>query len=245
MVLILAFVSQFIQEQLYYLVLAAWIVLVMTRSRLSFRALVGQIPPGYNWWPIVLMGIAGVAYAVGAITVVMLPLAQLNSELVAELLSMSLPGSPLSLFIELVILAPLMEETIFRGLLFSRLTEKWGMTKAMIVSSLAFGLLHMDPIGSFVFGIVTCVLYVRTRTLLVPMALHALHNLIVWAFMFSGLDGEIAFTSPEVRGQWAYEGLLAMMLASPIVFVLLARWWPSRDAPIPYLPNKGDSTIAS
>ena len=104
----------------------------------------------------------------------------------------------------------------------------------MIVSSLAFGLLHLDLIGALVFGVTACVLYVRTRTLLVPMTLHALNNLIAWAFMFAGEGGEMDTASPEFLAQYAYQGLIAMMLGAPIVFTLLGRWWPSRGTPIPY-----------
>jgi MFS family permease len=137
-----------------------------------------------------------------------------------------------------VVLAPIIEETIFRGLLFSRLTKKWGMTRAMIVSSVLFGLLHPDPVGKFVFGFVACVLYVHTQTLILPIVLHALHNGIVFAFTFVESDGGLAYSSPDYWGQFAYEGLVAMLVASPVVFMLLGRWWPSRGTQLPYETNR-------
>ena len=178
----------------------------------------------------------------------MYPLAKLDSEFVNDIMNASpLSASATSSFMLLVILAPLIEEMVFRGLLFSRLTKKWNMAGAMVVSSLAFGLLHMDPIGAFVFGIVACVLYTRTRTLLVPMVLHALNNLIVWALMFTegtGLNSEIDFASPETLAQFTFAGLIAMIVGAPIVFFLLGRWWPSRATPIPYEANKNRLTTA-
>ena len=42
-----------------------------------------------------------------------------------------------------VVLAPLAEEVYFRGLLMGWLARHWGMRPAILVSSLAFGLLHL------------------------------------------------------------------------------------------------------
>ena len=241
LVIILAVVAGSINLYLVDVVLLGYIGFVIIRNNLSIGALVGQVPVGYNWWSTVLLGIGILLFSIGAIAVVMYPLAKLNSELVNEILADSpLSESLTSAFILMVILAPLIEEMVFRGLLFSRLTKKWNMTGAMVVSSLAFGLLHMDPIGAFVFGIVACVLYTRTRTLLAPMVLHALNNLIVWALMFTegtGPNSEIDFASPEALAQFTFEGLIAMIVGAPIVFFLLGRWWPSRGTPIPYEAN--------
>jgi len=250
LVIILAFVASFISysEYLLSVVLIAYIVFVIVSNKLSVGTLIGKIPSNYNWWPLILMALGCIAYSLGAIVVIMYPLAKLNSELVNEIFAdSSLSESLASAFILLVILAPLIEEMVFRGLLFSRLTKKWNMTGAMVVSSLAFGLLHMDPIGAFVFGIVACVLYTRTRTLLVPMGLHALNNLIVWALTSTEgtkLETEIDFASPEILAQFTFEGLIAMMFGAPIVFILLGRWWPSRGTPLPYEVNTGGNTTA-
>ena len=240
LVLILASVASFVNPYLLSVVLFAYIAFVVIHNKLSVRALIGQIPSGYNWWPIVLLAIGGLLYSLGAIAVIIYPIFQLDSEFVNEVLAEELfPESPLNLFIATVILAPLLEETIFRGLLFSRLTKKWGMAWGIIVSSLAFGFLHMDPIGAFVFGVITCVLYVRTKTLLIPMALHALHNLIVWVITVADESGEMgASIDSEFITQLAYVGLIGMILGAPIVFTLLGRWWPSRGTPIPYEANK-------
>ena len=82
-------------------------------------------------------------------------------------------------------------------------------------------------------------LYVRTKTLLIPMALHALHNLIVWVITVADESGEMgASIDSEFITQLAYVGLIGMILGAPIVFTLLGRWWPSRGTPIPYEANK-------
>ena len=45
------------------------------------------------------------------------------------------------------------------------------------------------------------------------------------------------FGSAEFLAQYAFEGLIAMMLGAPIIFFFLGRWWPSQGTPIPYEAN--------
>ena len=99
-----------------------------------------------------------------------------------------------------------------------------------------FAAFHMNPIGAFVFGVVACVLYVRTQTLLVPMVMHALHNLIVVILTMVDPGPDINITA--VMDQFAYQALIAVVLSSPFVFVLLGRWWPSRGSQLPYYANQ-------
>ena len=224
-------------QYLFYVVLVAWGAWAFGRGKISIGALVGRVPARYNWWPILLMAIAGIVYAVGASTVVWYPVARYFPEVYDELYTTTTGESLLHFFILAVIVAPLVEETIFRGILFSRLTAKWGMVRAMVTSSLAFGLLHFDPIGAFVFGIVACVLYVRTRSLIVPMVLHALNNFFVWLVVALDADQGTAVPVPTTD-DLAFQGLVAMMIASPVVFGLLGRWWPTRGTPLPYDANQ-------
>lgn len=215
------------------LILGGWVALIIWRSKISIPRLLGRIPNGFNWWPILLLAVASVVFSVGAFPIVWYPVASAEPDFVSDMLSAPVAGSQLNFFILIVVIAPLVEESLFRGLLFSRLTAKWGMTRAMIVSSVAFGLLHLNPIGASVFGVVACVLYVRTQTLLVPMALHSLNNFLVWLASFGETDKGVPYDSSD----FLYPGLVAMLLAAPIIFILLGKWWPARGTLLPYLRN--------
>ena len=224
-------------QYLFPVMLVAWGAWAIGRGKISIGALVGRVPAGYNWWPILIMAIAGIVYAVGASTVVWYPIASYFPEIYEELYTATTGESLLHFFILAVIVAPLVEEMIFRGILFSRLTAKWGMVRAMVTSSLAFGLLHLDPIGAFVFGVVACVLCVRTQSLIVPMVLHALNNFFVWLLVALEADQGTAMPVPTTD-DLAFQGLIAMMIASPVVFGLLGRWWPAGGTPLPYEANQ-------
>lgn len=67
-------------------------------------------------------------------------------------------------------LVPVVEELLFRGLLFHRWARKWGVPRGLLVSSFAFGLMHKDMLGTFVFGLVMALLYMRTSSLMIPLS---------------------------------------------------------------------------
>lgn len=77
------------------------------------------------------------------------------------------------------LLAPFTEEIMFRGLLFGWLRNKFGSTKAVIISSLLFAAWHFDLNGFvqyFALGLVLASVYNRTRNLWISILIHALWN---------------------------------------------------------------------
>ena len=135
--------------------------------------------------------------------------------------------------------APVVEELFFRGILFSRWFTKWGFTRSLLLSSFLFGILHTDIVGAFVFGCAMCVVYMKTRTLWVPIAVHAIYNLIAAALAF-GFDptGDTSVANQDLDTE-LYIALILMVVSSPFIFGLLGRWWPSGGEPIPYQANHG------
>ena len=88
------------------------------------------------------------------------------------------------IFFVVAVFAPVVEEIIFRGIMVERFGAKYGYKSAVIFSSLIFGVLHMDIIGAFVFGVVLSVLYLQTRSLLLPFLIHAANNGAVALLIF-------------------------------------------------------------
>jgi membrane protease YdiL (CAAX protease family) len=81
--------------------------------------------------------------------------------------------------ITIVVIAPIIEEIVFRGLLFGALAPRLGVLAAAIVSALLFGLIHGDPVlfpTLAALGFVAALSYAATGNLVVPIALHALNN---------------------------------------------------------------------
>jgi uncharacterized protein len=86
------------------------------------------------------------------------------------------------------LLAPLAEEFFFRGFLLRVLRERTDVPIAVIVTGLAFGLVHLpsgDWRGAIVlalFGMALCGLFLLTSSLLPCIMLHAFHNSITFGF---------------------------------------------------------------
>ena len=117
-------------------------------------------------------------------------------------------------FISLVIIAPIIEEVAFRGMLLHRWSQKWGLMKAIVFSSLLFGIIHPDPIGAFVFSIGMCIIYLRTQSLFVSILCHAANNLLVWLIElgYKVVNGpSYTYTLEVFRDEW-YLGLLSGVL---------------------------------
>jgi uncharacterized protein len=82
------------------------------------------------------------------------------------------------------LLAPLAEEFFFRGFLFRVLHEKTNLVLGVLITGVAFGLVHLpsgDWIGTIVlslFGMALCVLFYLTSSLVPCIMLHAFHNSI-------------------------------------------------------------------
>ena len=77
------------------------------------------------------------------------------------------------------LLAPLWEETVFRGLLVPSLCRYLPAHGAVFVSALLFAAAHRSALapGLLLLGVLLGGVYVRTRSLAAPVALHALWNL--------------------------------------------------------------------
>jgi membrane protease YdiL (CAAX protease family) len=94
-----------------------------------------------------------------------------------------------------IALAPaLCEELVYRGTLLPALL-RWGRGPAIVVSALAFGLMHFDgavlyraPFACAV-GLGLGALRVRSGSLLAPAIAHAVLNTLTFAVVAAGIDG--------------------------------------------------------
>ncbi len=93
-------------------------------------------------------------------------------------------GEPLQrlyIIICAVLIAPVAEEFCFRGFLYTSLRRWGGCVAATLASALLFGAIHSSLaqlLPLTVFGIVQCIAYEKSRSLWLPIAIHALFNTI-------------------------------------------------------------------
>ena len=85
----------------------------------------------------------------------------------------------LALFATSVIVAPIAEETFFRGFVFGGLRGRWGAVRGGAASAALFGLAHPDLfliVPVTILGALLVMLYVWTDSLWGPIAVHAMFN---------------------------------------------------------------------
>jgi uncharacterized protein len=119
-------------------------------------------------------------------------------------------------FISLVILAPVLEEFLFRGYLLHRWSKKWGLWTGVLLSSALFGALHPHTLAAAVTGLGLAVLYLKTRTLWAPILAHSFFNSIIWLWDFCGLLSEglnyYTYTVDQFRADWWFGALAFVVL---------------------------------
>jgi membrane protease YdiL (CAAX protease family) len=105
------------------------------------------------------------------------------------------------------VFAPFAEEFFFRGFMFTVFSRRMGPVWASLLTGAVFGLVHAPgapALGVAVlaaFGVVLCVLYWRTGSIIPCMALHAIHN-------------SISFAATKSLPVWGWAGLAAISVGA-------------------------------
>jgi membrane protease YdiL (CAAX protease family) len=143
-----------------------------------------------------------------------------------ELVQLTRGGSPL-LITFIVVIGPVIEEFVFRGIVLRRWMAKSTLWRGVIGSSVIFALLHPPFwLGALVVGVFLAMLYLVTRSLYAPIAFHAMYNgLVTWATLgASQLTGDQQEqTLSEFRTEWMAETAL-LIVSGWIVYRMIRRF---------------------
>lgn len=96
-------------------------------------------------------------------------------------------GGLILVFIALVVLPPLGEEVIFRGILYPGLKTKYKKFLSALITSVLFGLAHFQwnvGLDTFVLSLVMIFALEKHRSLWLPIGLHAIKNLVAFLTIF-------------------------------------------------------------
>jgi len=211
---------------------------LMVLVSLAFLALKGfAIPPTLNFRPtrfsLVLWGAVGVV-PVGMISGLLLwPLVEALPWLISKELEFLVRLSrfsdlPIYLFYALALsVGPaISEELAFRGVILQGLRSRLGALSAVIVTSVLFGVIHIDilqGLGAIVIGLYLGYLTVRSGSILPAMVAHGVNNL--WSTVEASLWQA---ASPQMSPReillsagypwWVYGGAGAVLLVAIYAF---------------------------
>lgn len=114
--------------------------------------------------------------------------------------------------INLIAIAPISEETVLRGIIYTRAEKTAGPIAAVAVSSLLFGLMHLMAggvllvLGSFAMGAMFGLIFYKTNSLPACFIAHA----------FANLPDFIFYTHPQMSGGF----MVFLKVISGMVFVV-------------------------
>lgn len=87
----------------------------------------------------------------------------------------------IAMLINTIIIAPICEELLFRGIIFGLLRPKLSPFIALLVSSILFGASHFTLLHLIIgtlMGMVFCLVYEASGMILLPIILHSVYNLL-------------------------------------------------------------------
>jgi len=173
--------------------------------------------PNLRVLPFVIFGVFAMLIGIVSPIVNSIPMPDAFKKIFLELGKMNGPVS----FLTMVIIAPILEELIFRGFILDGLLKRYSPLKSILVSSLIFGLAHFNPwqfVTGFLGGIFIGWVYLHTRSISVAIIMHASNNLLGFV-LGSFMDNEVLMNATTIE---IYGGLINLILAiivSVVVFM--------------------------
>lgn len=115
--------------------------------------------------------------------------------------------------ISVIVVAPVFEEIIYRGIILEQLYKRYGSLKAIGISSLLFAIMHLNihqGVNGFFLGIILGFIYIKTNSLLLGMFLHFVNNfLVIISIYLPFLDADSSkFNIVQLAG-----GVLLLLIA--------------------------------
>jgi membrane protease YdiL (CAAX protease family) len=186
-------------------------------------------------WPVLALGVllsaAGGSLVLGQVGNWVAQLWPIPEPFVRALTRVFDHTQPVQLLIALMLVAPLTEEGLFRGLMLGPLALRHGNWVAVVWTSLLFGLMHLNPwqgIPAVIAGVYLGWLRLRTGGLGWPMAAHALFNglpvlLSLAGLVVAGYNTPLASVEPPLPALWLAAGSLSLAAGLALTFGRLFR----------------------
>lgn len=125
---------------------------------------------------------------------IMMSAATIVIEPVIDLLpipSSALYGRGFWAVLTVIVMAPVLEELLCRGIILESVRAKFGVVAALFLSALFFAVLHGNlalAFNAFVLGLILGFIYIETNSILSVIILHALNNGVAFLLIMVGLN---------------------------------------------------------
>ena len=125
-------------------------------------------------------------------------------------------------FIILCTLYPIIDELIFRGVVFKRIAKRFNAYIGIIISSIVFSAINIGNgmIGAFICGIINCIIYLKYKNIIIPILINLGYNIFdcILIIPFVNKNIGILFITTRNLINSLFTGSL-MLLAGLILFL--------------------------
>lgn len=227
----------------FYGIILAWMWYQFKRHGISWKKLTGGLPNNFNWLANIVLLLCLLLFNFGSLFASLGLLSFIFPDFVLSFLNDKQNTDSLSpqLFlifdtVSAILLAPIVEELLMRGVFLHRFQFKWGIQKAIIIGAIIFAIGHSNIIGMFMVALIMSILYLKYKTLLVPMFFHAMNNTAVSLLQLSQggqTDSKSATLSDIQSALWI--GIVLLIISLPVLLQFLIKNWPRKEDQKNYL----------
>ncbi|MGH0447517.1 CPBP family intramembrane glutamic endopeptidase [Bacillus mycoides] len=231
--------SSFINMLIFYILPIIWIFYGYRKHRVSFSLFINRNET-FNLVQVLYIAIMLCMFSYGYLILYMYSFAWITPDFIMNTLHEPIidsTGGYVFQFIRVVFIAPIVGEFVFRGFLLQRFAAKWGTSIAMVVVALLFAILHVDFLGAAVFSIVLSIVYIRTKSLLMPIAIHMLNNTFVLCASFLVSREKIMSFADFSNYTTFFPGLIIFITGLNLVLIFLfvnRKYW-NKEMPAIYV----------
>ena len=210
--------------------MAIWMGLLQNRLRFEQAISFGSFSGGQAAAVLlVVLGAGGVLSEIDNFVRWVLPIPRLLQDTFKDLFFQE--GRLFSQLFLLVIVAPITEELLFRGLILRGLLRRYGPGTATLITALLFGAVHLNPwqfVSATLLGLAFGWFYLRTGSIGLCIIAHAMANGLA-VLMTSlpvdipGLTGQPNPHHVEFQPWWADLSALVILTTGGLLFLMLTK----------------------
>lgn len=229
----------------FYGIILLWMKYQFKKNQISWKALIGNFPEHFGWGSSLGLLICMLLFNFGSLIASLGLLSYIFPDYVVSFMNDRPNDQTLApgLFILVdtliaVMIAPIVEELLMRGVFLHRFQSKWGIKIAILLGSAIFAVGHANIIGMFMVALVMSILYLKYKTLIIPIFFHAMNNIVVSLLQLSSNPQQSAKPATLWDIQTSlWFGLVLVVISLPVLLRFLIKNWPRQDLVLPYPAN--------
>lgn len=226
------FTFKYLVTLLAYLYVFLLCFIVTNKNHINFKNIFTLKNKKINWFEVIGLMILSKVIYITTFSSILLFFVYVDPQFLTDYMSNLNTSAvlPLYMFFLLaflsVCIAPIIEELFFRGILLQVWAVRLGVKKAIVFSSFLFAFLHFSPqfVDIFLGGIILSVLFIKYKSLLVPILFHTINNIIaqVTSYFSRGASSSDHLTLEQATAT-GWVSLILLIISASIFIVYLKK----------------------